>query len=315
MRTFVAALTCSFLLFCTTSASAITLELPDLDLSSTPSDVGTWASQHHFAPVLATPPYDATYQRTFTGGVPLRHVVSFVTDAHGLKMLAFEQFNIPDTAAGLRRKIVERFGKPTADQILQDRTLRITYRYQDREPARRIFLAGPHRLTMLLMTDSYFARMKGETEETERAQQQAERDAKIAARDAWLVPLLWLVAIVVGGAALVRVLPGKARARVLDVLGGALGLLVGFIGEVAFQLLPIVMGIVLLALMILSALAVGAGAAEWGTSLWWGVFWLAGLAMVYKAHDEGSLQAAILAVVMFLIAFLGVILQQSWPLF
>lgn len=307
------------ILTATAAVHAATLDFPDLGLSSTPADVRTWAKEHQFTPVTPTSPYDEVYQRDFTEGVPLRHMLSFAAGQQGLKILAFDQFNILELPATLRRKIVQRFGKPSADQILPDKTLRITFPYPYREPARRIFLVGPRQLSMLLVTDAFFAQLKDETDKAEQAQREAQekaqREAKLRARNAWLIPLLWVVGIGLGATILLWVLPRRARGVVLRGLEGLFGGLFGFVRDVFEQLFPIALGIVLLAMMILSALAVGSGALELGTSWWWGLAWLAGVAMVYKAHDEGSLRAALLALLMFGIALFGVFLQQSWPLF
>jgi hypothetical protein len=302
-----------------TAGQAATLDFPDLGLSSTADDARTWAREHQFEPAAPTSPYGESYRHEFTGGMPLTHVLSFAASEQGLKILAFDQLNILEPPALLRRKIVQRFGTPSADQVLQDKTLRITFPYPYREPARRIFLVGPRQLSMLLVTDAFFAQLKGETDKAEQAQREAQEKAEIAAkssaRNAWLIPLLWVVGIGLGATVLLRALPRKARAVVLRGLEGLLGGLFGFVRDVFDQLFPIALGIVLLAMMILSALAVGSGALEWGTSWWWGFAWLAGVAMVYKAHDEGSLRAALLALLMFGVALFGVFVQQSWPLF
>jgi hypothetical protein len=304
-------------------AVASALDFPDLDLSSSLESVRSWAEEHQFKPVDPTAPYDEAFQLETKGEIPARRLLSVVADGHALKMLAFEQYGILTLPSILRREIVHRFGKPGSDQITGGKTLRITYPLAQPEAARRIFLIGDGQLSMLLVTDSFFARLKGETEEQERTEEaarqhaaEAARQAEHDARDAWLVLLGWAAGIAIGGFVLIRLLPLKLRKPVVRVLGWAFGGLINFGIEVFDQIFPIVMGILIFAMMIFSGLAVGSGAVEWGTSWWWALFWVSGFAMLLKADSEDSMNAsrAFLTLGLFVAATAGVFIQHFWPI-
>jgi hypothetical protein len=73
-----------------------------------------------------------------------------------------------------------------------------------------------------------------------------------------------------------------------------------------------VLGIVLFGAMILGALAFFAGAVELGTSWWWGLLWLAGLAMHYKSYEEGDMRIAFLALAFYVGTFFGMMAENTY---
>ena len=79
-------------------AGAAALDFPDLDLSSSPESVRAWTESHDFKSIAPTPPYDQAFELETTDGMPVRHVLSFVSDSRGLKMLSWRY-----TAAALTR--------------------------------------------------------------------------------------------------------------------------------------------------------------------------------------------------------------------
>lgn len=321
----VAILACLWLsLLAAAPAGAAALDFPDLDLSSSPESVRAWAESHGFRSIAPTPPYDEAFELETTDGTSVRHVLSFVTDSRGLKMLSFEQYGILTAPSILRRDIVRRYGEPSADQIVGGTTLRITFPLPHTEPARRIFLIGSQQLSMLLVTDDFFAELQGETARQEQAEEAAKeraaetaRQADIEARNAWLVPLAWAAGIALGGFVLIQILPPTLRRPVVGVLGWAFGGLIEFGVGVFDQLFRVMLGIVTFGMMIVAGLAVGAGAVEWGTSWWWSLLWLSGFATLLK-HDsvEGiGMRGALLALGLFVAATAGVFIQQFWPVF
>ena len=305
-------------------AGAAALDFPDLDLSSSPKSVRSWVESHEFKSIAPTPPYDQAFELRTTDGTPVRHVLSFVTDSRGLKMLSFEQYGILTASSILRRQIIRRYGKPSADQIVGGTTLRITFPLAHTEPARRIFLIGAQQLSMLLVTDGFFAELQGETKRQEQAEEAAKaraaetaRQAEIEARNAWLAPLAWAAGIALGGFVLIQILPPRLRRPVVRVLGWAFGGLIEFGVGVFDQIFRVMLGILTFGMMVFAGLAVGAGATEWGTSWWWGLFWISGFATLLKHQSvEGiDMRGVLLALALFVAATAGVFIQQLWPAF
>jgi len=291
-------------------AHAATLEFPDLGLSSSPHEVRTWAQEHGFTSAHPAEPDQEAYQDEFADGQ--RESVSFVPGRQGLEMLKFEQTGVLEGAPTLRRKVYERFGKPEKDQIVEGSTLRLTYTYDHSEPARRVFLLQPHYVSMYLMTEAYVARLDQTQARDEIVKEQAKQAAGRAARNAWLVPVLWIGGIFLGLAALIRVMPRAVRDPVTQLARSILNSLFELTQEVLTFLFYQASGFLLYGLFILSGLAVGAGAAEWGTSWWWTIPWIFGVVTTYKAHDEDFFPWAFVAIGFFAITMVGVFFQGSW---
>jgi len=307
----------SLLMICS-PLHAFTLDFPTLDLNSTADEVRHWAQENDFQPVTATPPMDEVYQKEFNGAG--RHVLSFVEGSNGLKLLAYDQFGILNSTAAVRRNIVEQFGAPSADQILPGRTLRITYVLDDPPSARRIFLITVNSLSMMMATNAYFTELQKNTAAEEQAEQAAAQAAKeaaeaaesraaIEARNAWLIPLLWIVGVGLAWIVFLRLAPEPIRRPVVKVVGTAFGAVYGLVNEIFFQLFPIALGIALFGALVLSGLAVFVGPVELGTSWWWVLLWLAGLAMMYKSHDDGSMKTALLSLGFYIAGLCGVMLE------
>ncbi|MGD8831995.1 MAG: hypothetical protein PVF57_15430 [Pseudomonadales bacterium] len=297
------------------AAAAFTLAYPDLDLTSAPQDVRDWARANGFVPTTAAPSMDETYERAADQG-PSRNVISFAADDNGLKALSFDQLGILNATATVRRNIVQRYGTPSADQILSDGTLRITYQLDDPAGARRIFLVSGSSLSMLMFSADYFAELKGQTaREEQQARAAADRaeaarvQAEIDARNAWLMRGVWIAGIVLVAFAFLRFAPDVVRRPIVNGLEGLVEAVWALMSE---QIIPIVLGIVLFGAMILGALAFFTGAVELGTSWWWGLLWLAGLAMHYKSYEEGDMRIAFLALAFYVGTFFGMMAENTY---
>jgi len=288
-------------------ARAATLEFPDLGLSSSPHEVRAWAQEHEFTSTNPAEPDQEAYQREFADGQ--RETVSFVPGRQGLDMLQFEQAGVLEGSPTLRRKVYERFGKPEKDQILKGGTLRLVYSYEHSEPARRVFLLQPHNASMFLMTDAYVARLDRVQAQTERVEQETKQAAGREARNAWLVPLLWIGGVLLGLTAFSKVMPPAVRDPVAKLVRSTLDMLFGITQEVLTFLFYQASGLLLYGMLLFSALAVGTGALEWGTSWWWAVPWVVGVVMTHKADDEDFLHWAYVAIAFYAMALAGVIFQ------
>lgn len=292
------------------AAHAVTLEFPDLGLSSSPDDVRAWLKEHEFTAMTPEEPDQEAYQHEFPDGQ--RETVSFVAGENGLKMLRFDQAGVLELAPTLRKKLYDNIGKPDKDQILPGGTLRLIYPYEYSEPARRMFLIQPHYLSMIIMTEAYVDRVNSAAAEEERVEQETKQAAKREARRAWLVPMLWVTGIGLGLAAFIRFMPSAVSDPVSKVVRSGLEAAFGITGEVVTRLFYIATGLVLFGTLILSGLAVGSGALEWGTSWWWAVPWVFGAMLMLKADDEDNIGWAWVAIVFFAIALFGVMFQGTW---
>ena len=294
---------------------AATLDYPDFGLSSSPQEVRTWVRDHEFAPTKPAEPGQETYQREFANGQ--RETVSFVPGGQGLDMLRFEQIGVLEGASALRSKVYEQFGKPQKDQILKGGTLRLTYAYEHSEPARRIFLLQPHYVSLLLITEAYINRNNKAQARAERVEQETQQAAEREARNAWLIPLIWVGGILLGLFVLNKIVPRSPGNPVTRALRSVLNGLFGLTHDVLIFVLYQASGFLMYGMFLLSGLAAGAGALEWGTSWWWVLPILFGFVVMVKAHDDNEdfLPQAYVATAFFAVGLFGPIFQHSWPYF
>ncbi len=293
------------------AAHADSLEFPDLGLSSSPQEVRAWAREHGFASAQSAEPGVETYQRELDNGQ--RERVGFVPGHPGLDALRFDHAGVPEVASVLRRKLYEQLGTPQKDQIISGGTLRLTYPYEYSEPARRMFLLRPHYVSMMLVTDAYVGRNNEAEARAERAKQEKQQAATRKARNAWLVPLIWIGGIALALLALNKVVPRSAGNPVARLMRRSLDGLFGLTHEVLMFVVYQASGFLMYGMFFLSTLTVVAGAAEWGTSWWWGVPLLFGAVMMFKAHDadEGFLSQSYVATAFFAAALIGP-MTQHW---
>jgi len=292
------------------TAHAVTLNFPNFGLTSSPQAVRTWAQKQEFASTKPASGAQEAYQRRFANGQ--RHTVSFVAGRQGLDMLQFEQAGVLESAAGLRRKVYRQFGRPKHDQTLRGGALRLIYGYEHSEPARRVFIIRPHYVSMLLMTDAYVSRVNHMFDRAAHQARQKQQAAERAARNAWLLPLLWVGGILLGFAGLTIVTPRSPTNPAARLLRSGLDGLFGLTQDVAVFIYYQAAGFLLFGMFLLSALAVGSGGAEWGTSWWWGVPILFGVVSMYKAFDEDFHPWGWVAIGFYALALAGTIMQHSW---
>lgn len=290
-------------------AMAATMEFPNLGLTSSPRDVRSWAGEHHFAQVRSTEAGAESYQRKFEDGH--REVVSFLPGDRGLRMLKFDQIGVMELAPRLRKKAYDQFGKPDKDQIVEGRILRLTYPYDYTEPARRVFMFQPHFASMILMTEAFVGEANRAQAKVERAQAEQAQTEKRTSRRIWLLSLLAVIGISLSLATFVRVAPISISAPVKKLLDSTVGVVFEVISETFLFVYAGIRVVLLYGLFGLSALTVGAGAAEWGTSWWWGAAWFAGTVMMIKADGDNKLRTEVIAIVLFAIAMLGVFVQNA----
>lgn len=284
---------------------AATLDFPDLGLASSPNEVRAWARQHKFTAQHGAEPGQETYQRSVTN--TQMEKLSFIAGSKGLQMLQFEQSGVLETAPLLRRKVYQRFGKPDKDQIINGGALRLIYPYKYNEPARRVFILQPHGLAMFLMTEAFVTGQQNSQARAEQVQRQERQAQAVTARNAWLVPILWAGGIILGLAVFIKVMPRAISDPVRKLLGGMIGIIQDTLSFVFYQ----ATGFVLYGMFLISGLAVGSGALEWGTSWWWALPVLFGFVTMVKGDTGEFIKWSYVAIVFYVIATVGVFAEKG----
>lgn len=299
------------LLLLSSPAGAFTLVFPELDLTSKPSEIRAWTQKKQFQKIAATFPYNEAYERVVHPSLKQVHRISFTADNTVMEILSIDQINVLPTTAAMRAQIIKNFGQPDTDEIMPDKSLRITYLLPHSENARRVFLASPNRLTMSLVTDRFLAQLEGQVEQAESSAKKDKQQQQMITVKTWLLPLAWIVGLGAGGFVLVRILPRPLREPVSGFFSKVFGEIYAVVRDTFAWFFSMTFGLLLFGLWITSGLAVGAGALEMQTSWWWGVAWICGSAMVFRGQDENTMKSWYLAVFFFTIALLGPF-AQAW---
>ena len=171
---------------------------------------------------------------------------------------------------------------------------------------------------MMLITEAYITRNNQVQAKAERVEQEKKQAAEKEARNAWLIPLIWIGGILLGLTVLNKIVPRSPGNPLTRALRSTLNGLFRLTHDVVTFVLYQASGFLMYGMFLLSALAAGSGALEWGTSWWWGLPILFGFVVMVRAHDDDEgdfLPQAYLATAFFAVGLFGPIVQHSWPYF
>ncbi|MEZ5553477.1 MAG: hypothetical protein R3E82_21530 [Pseudomonadales bacterium] len=288
-------------------------QFPEFSLSMSAADARAWAREHDFVEIAGTEPEQEAWERVHANSY--RQLIQFIPAARGLSQLLLTQDNVVGTSRTLARQIVTRYGEPSQTEDLGN-TTRLTYAYPHSVPARRVFITGPNRLIMGLITEEQLA-LAHSAAVAAQASLATDAGTDAAPGSGSLLPVwAWFSGVVmacfVALIALVTLLPahpgGKLRSW-LRRLGEAL---LGFLSYTTLSLFTMAMGILIYPLFIVSGCGAGVFALEQGTSWFWVVPWLIGVACTVRSDEESGILNLVVANGFFLLALFGPMLELAW---